>query len=85
MRERGPWGADVSTVDAGRELDALIAEKVMGHAVDYDRKWRDPSIIAPGAHVGSQPVPHYSTDIAAVEATMPLEPIPASVRPRCKA
>ena len=24
-----------------------------------------------------------STDIAAVEATMPFEPMPASVRPRC--
>jgi hypothetical protein len=51
-----------------RDLDALVAEKVMGHAVE---KWGGESHIkAPDAHPTScakvwHDIPHYSTDISA--------------------
>ena len=41
---------------AGRELDALIAEKVMGFPYRYSR-WK-------GIYVTAGKVPHYSTQIA---------------------
>jgi hypothetical protein len=53
-------------LDAGRELDALIAEKVMGWKVNghdsYYRWWGSP----PGwKEPQSVEIPHYSTAIAA--------------------
>jgi hypothetical protein len=63
---------------AGRELDALIAEKVMGWRIDYDsaHHWMecgtsvdDLIFTAPGSIFHGEQrisdVPHYSTDIAA--------------------
>lgn len=43
----------------GRELDALIAEKVMGLITDLDRQTVWDVYEKPG-----YPLPHYSTDIA---------------------
>jgi Phage ABA sandwich domain len=55
----------VAELVAGRELDALVAEKVMGWHVWHDEfhdAWHcnDPATAARGSHV-----PSYSTDIAA--------------------
>ena len=66
-------------MEAGRELDALIAEKIIGWRVDYDsyRHWTDIPGVKAKDLILSEPgyifhgektiedVPHYSTDIAA--------------------
>jgi len=48
----------------GRELDALIAEKVMGIPVTKEQGdyWPPPD---PGKNFSTQPIPDYSTDISA--------------------
>lgn len=60
---------DIDTMQAGREMDALVAERVMG---DVIIKYRavDGSIIGITAQtldqgIGEKAVPLYSTDIAA--------------------
>lgn len=52
---------------AGRELDALIAEKVMGLHSWVRRNEDDPgcSICGKGENTGHRSYPYYSTDIAA--------------------
>jgi hypothetical protein len=45
---------------AGRELDALVAERVLGLRID-DAWFQHPD----GRRVSSDGLPHYSTDIAA--------------------
>jgi hypothetical protein len=51
---------------AGRELDALVAEKVMG-ADPSTVHWHlsNATFLVDGKWVDVPPVPHYSTDIAA--------------------
>jgi hypothetical protein len=55
----------------GRELDALIAEKVMGHRVDFEPEKIDnlfmvlDSKMPPIEIKDIKPVPHYSTKIEA--------------------
>ena len=60
---------EVLAMKPGRELDALVAEKVMGWKVAqvFDLKDTDGTNIANGITPYSigQRVPHYSTDIAA--------------------
>lgn len=55
---------NIDKMEAGRELDALVAEKVMGWNVcgtaDNDRAG-----IAPGQTASAVRIPPYSTDIAA--------------------
>ncbi len=48
----------------GRELDALIAEKVMGIPVTFEQGDYWPPA-RPGANFSTQPIRPYSTDIAA--------------------
>ena len=48
---------------AGRELDALVAEKVMGMKLDAAAGWNHPSLVQ-GTPLKIIP-PKYSTDIAA--------------------
>ncbi len=51
-------------MEAGRELDALVAERVMGWQVSYaEKRGRPPLQDDRWGRYG--PVPHYSTEIAA--------------------
>jgi hypothetical protein len=61
---------DFTTMAAGRDLDALVAEKVMGHEVHRDVRWREPAILGPGQRIANTPMPRYSTDIAAAWAVI---------------
>lgn len=60
--------------EAGRELDALVAEKVMG-LMPALSVTAEPLVLAPvSGGFTSQPVKHYSTDIrAAWEVVMALD------------
>jgi len=51
-------------MDAGRELDALVAEKVLGIAITKDEHgyWPPPR---PGKNFSSQQIPEYSYSISA--------------------
>ena len=51
---------------AGRELDALVAEKVMGMRPGTEDCWVDPA----SSYGGQLPLAHYSTDIAAAWAVV---------------
>lgn len=51
-------------MNAGRELDALIAEKVMGWYLDSTKEYHRKHIHSLG-HNALAPVPNFSTDIAA--------------------
>lgn len=51
-------------MQAGRDLDALIAEKVMGLRVEPCRKIGEPRAIANEHGHFERFIPHYSTDIA---------------------
>lgn len=60
---------DINTMPAGPEMDALVAEKVMGHKVGFpftdspDEGWvKDPNSMVGGYKCR---LPRYSTDIAA--------------------
>lgn len=69
------WGVRMTPLPPGRELDALIAEKVMGwnKFTSHPEGWTDvgegPWFIIPGEikceAVRSDEIPAYSTDIAA--------------------
>lgn len=51
---------EILNMPAGREMDALIAERVMGRDVLLGSDWYFPSPYGFGGH---KSVPHYSTDI----------------------
>jgi hypothetical protein len=53
----------VSDLPAGRELDALVAEKVMGICVSTG--WEDIYPVVAGVTCVTNPIRPYSTDIAA--------------------
>src|SRR5437763_10661229 len=68
-------------VKPGRELDALVAERVMGWAVERNTVDSEPIVMfsKPGEYYG--PVPPYSTDIAAaweVVEKLSMAPNPAT-------
>jgi hypothetical protein len=52
-------------VNPGRELDQLIAEKVMGLRVFSQGKSHDGPVYSPDRMFGEEPIPQYSTDIKA--------------------
>ena len=54
---------DIDTMPAGREMDALVAEKVMGWDICWAVPYKD-GTKCPLRSNGEQ-VPHYSIDIAA--------------------
>ena len=59
----------MTEMKAGRELDALVAERVMGWRIDdADGKWTSPS---PNAITHFTRPPAYSTDIAAAMEIVP--------------
>lgn len=62
--------SDTDTMKAGRELDALVAEKVMGHRVTEEPFDGGQGITGTSLFEHTEPgdykaLPHYSTDIAA--------------------
>lgn len=59
-----PRPRDIDTMSAGRELDALVAIKVMGRSVVWPKSQTGAPVFA-DAIVEPQYVPRYSTDIAA--------------------
>ena len=87
---------DIDTLEAGRELDALVAEKVMGwkysqnapegcfcKSVGNDKGWwKYPGLKGWACGPCSDLPPHYSTDIAAAWAPLVgTDPDPASNSP----
>jgi ABA sandwich protein len=57
---------EILNMPAGREMDALIAEKVMGHEVKRDVvMWREGNASLEPYSEGFTVLAHYSTDIGA--------------------
>lgn len=59
--------------EAGRELDALVAEKVIGWQIHQPNWGCPPAVRRPGGAISlylPEAVPHYSTSIAAVWEVM---------------
>jgi hypothetical protein len=74
----------------GKELDALVAEKVMGLVLGFmSEEDIEPSVVVDQATMSFDVIPHYSTDIAAawevldslavVEADVTISNIPPEV------
>lgn len=59
---------DILKMEAGPELDALVAEKVMGFEVMQVFNTHEPVIINPidDDDLPPEPVPRYSTEISAL-------------------
>ena len=53
---------NIDTMPAGREMDALVAEKVMGLRIDRCLSLSEPYVWE--SHHGPQKIPNYSTSIA---------------------
>lgn len=81
---------EILAMKPGRELDALVAEKVMGYAIgDGQGGWIVQKVIihrpddgtAEWLRNGQQQLPHYSTDISA--AWEVVDKLKISIVPQC--
>jgi len=75
---------DILAMKPGNELNALVAEKIMGWEW-HDREWSggpkfSPMLCRPNSCIGPQAIPDYSTDIATAWEVVQVMPQPFMIQ-----